>query len=413
MRTSILNLVREIIGDKIKNMMILYFSFVELDVPNACQTHTLGVLRGFGENGCQVDALVPRPKKVRPAIPNVNLYYLWPWRFSDSGRLLIKILAGMISFVFCLFKKYDVIYVRELEVNPFPRWCSIVFRIPLYIEVNGIILQNLQSSGADNKRIKRAESCQRDDFHHAKALIVPSYPRARWIIDHYNLNPNKIHMVINGTDIYPKNNKPRAKAIKKLNLPEEGFYLGYLGTIWEYYDLSCTLKAMKLCQAEINDIFLIIIGGGSGEDDLHILAQEMDLESKLIVLGYIQPDRLVEVMGAIDVGLMNLTKKGLLDLGPVTTRFATYAAYQLPIIASDLYVENYPAELYQGLLLVPPEDSQALADRIIWLYNHPEERKQKAKILYDYVSKELTWQVVVRKIMNIMENDKTIINGER
>jgi len=55
-------------------MKILYFSFVELDIPNACQTHTLGVLRGFSNNSCKVDAVVPRPKKVRPKIPGARNY---------------------------------------------------------------------------------------------------------------------------------------------------------------------------------------------------------------------------------------------------------------------------------------------------------------------------------------------------
>ena len=102
----------------VKFMKILYFSFVELDIPNACQTHTLGVLAGFSQNSCSVDAIVPRPKKVSPTIAGVRFYYLWPWRFSAIGRLWIKILGGVYFFALCLLKKYDTIYVRELKVNP-------------------------------------------------------------------------------------------------------------------------------------------------------------------------------------------------------------------------------------------------------------------------------------------------------
>ena len=387
-------------------MKILYFSFVELDIPNACQTHTLGVLRGFSHNSCQVDAVVPRPKEIRPKIHGIRFYYLWPWRFSYLGKLWVKIIGAVVFFWLCLLKKYDAIYIRELEVNPFPRWCSMVFCIPLYIEINSILLKNMKMGGADNHHILRAEKHQTADFMHAKGLIVPSFPRCRWIIDHYDLDPEKVHLIINGTDAFSDNKIERSKALRNLNLPENGFYLGFLGNIWEYYDLSNILKAMKLCQEEIAKLHMIMIGSGPETDNLRNMSQEMHLTSRLIFLGYVQPESLFEIMGAIDVGLMVLTKKGIQDLGPITTRFATYAAFEMPVIANDVYIEDYPQELRNGLSLVPPEDPQALADTMLWLYKHPKEREEKAKILHDFVVKKLTWDSVTGEILEIIKQDK-------
>jgi len=389
-------------------MKILYFSFVELDIPNACQAHTLGVLNGLATNSCTVDAVVPLPQKIRARIPGVNFYYLWPWSFTTLGTLLVKIWGGIFFFGLCLLKKYDAIYVRELEANPFPRWCSRVFKIPLYIEVNGILLQNLKSSGAHQQRVLKAERYQSADFKHAAGLIVPSYPRLRWIIDYYKLKHNKVHMILNGADISLTKKTERSKAVKKLNLRENGFYLGYLGSVWDYYDLQCIMDAVKLCQKEIPNLYLLMIGGGPEMDNLRVKAREMELASKLIFLGFVQPERLFKTMGAVDVGLMNLTKKGIQDLGPVTTRFATYAAFQVPVIANSLFLEHYPEKLKAGLSVVPCEDSQALAQMIIWLYRHPEERKAKSEILHDFVANNLTWDSVAKEIMGVIRHDKQI-----
>lgn len=389
-------------------MKILYFSFVELDIPNACQTHTLGVLGGFSNNSCKVDAIVPRPKNVSPKISGVRFYYLWPWRFSVLGKLWIKILGGAFFFMLCLLKKYDAIYVRELEVNPFPRWCSIIFQIPLYIEINSILLQNMQILGIDRTHILKAERHQAADFRQAAGLIVPSFPRCRWIIDYYGLKPDKVHMILNGTDTTSDKKIERSKALRDLNLPEDGFYLGFLGNIWEYYDLNSILKAMELCQEEITNLYMIMIGSGPETDNLRSMSQKMHLTSRLIFLGYVQPESLFEVMGAIDVALMVLTKKGIQDLGPVTTRFATYAAFEMPVIANDVYIGDYPQELRNGLSLVPPEDAQALADTILWLYKHPKEREEKAKILHDFVVKKLTWNSVAGEILKIIKRDKKV-----
>lgn len=387
-------------------MNILYFSFVELDIPNACQTHTLGVLEGFSNNLCNVDAVIPRPQKVHPKIPGIRFYYLWPWSYTSFGKQLVKILGGIFFFGLCLQKKYDAIYVRELEANPFPRWCSKVFHIPLYIEVNGIMLQSIKSSGSTKRRLLKAERCQSADFRQAAGIIVPSYPRLRWIIDYYNLEHNKIHMILNGADTSLSKKTKRSEAARKLNLPEDGFYLGYLGSVWHYYDLECIMDAVKLCQTKIPNLHLLIIGGGPEMERLQSRTQEMQLDEAMVFCGFIQPERLFETIGVVDVGLMNLTQKGLQDLGPVTTRFATYAAFQLPVIANSPYMEYYPHELTEGLSLVPCEDPQALAQMIVRLYNHPEERKTKSKILHDFVVTNLTWTSVSKQIMEIICRDK-------
>jgi len=389
-------------------MKILYFSFVELDIPNACQTHTLGVLTGFSHNSCSVDAVVPHPKKVRPKIPGIRFYYLWPWRFSALGRFWIKILGGAYFFTICLLKKYDVIYVRELEVNPFPRWCSKIFRIPFYIEINSILLRQMEMAGIDRNRMLRVERHQASDFKQATGLIVPSFPRYNWIIEHYDLKPNKVHMILNGTNIPAAKKTDRSVTLKKLSLPQNGFYLGFLGNVWGYYDLNTIFKALELCLEGIPNLHMIMIGAGPDIDNLRNKLQEIQTSSRLIFLGYVQPELLFNVMGAIDVGLMNLTKNGLQDLGPVTTRFATYAVFQMPVIANNLYLENYPEELAQGLSPVPPEDPHALADMILWLYNHPEEREARANILHDFVIKKLTWNAVTKEILEIIKHDKKL-----
>ncbi len=387
-------------------MKILYFSFVELDIPNACQTHTLGVLQGFSNNSCKVDAIVPRPKKVRPKIPSVHFYYLWPWQFSASGRFWIKILGGAYFFTLCLLKKYDAIYVRELDVNPFPRWCSKIFRFPFYIEINAILLHQMEMIGIDRNRMLRVERHQASDFKQATGLIVPSFPRCSWILEYYGLEPKKVHFILNATNIPVVKKTDRSIALKKLNLPQKDFYLGFLGNIWRYYDLRTIFKAMKLCYEKISNLHMIMIGGGPEIDNLRNKIQERQGISRLIFLGYIHPELLFQITGAIDIGLMNLTKKGLKDGGPITTRFATYAAFQIPIIANNTYIENYPDEISRGLFLVPPEDPHALADIILWLYNHPEERKERANILHDFVQKKLTWNVVTKEILDVIKHDK-------
>jgi glycosyltransferase involved in cell wall biosynthesis len=162
---------------------------------------------------------------------------------------------------------------------------------------------------------------------------------------------------------------------------------------------------MGLCQRQLPTLNLIIIGGGPELPYLKQIAIHEGLSSRIFDLGFIQPKYLYEAMGAIDVALMNLTAEGLKDLGPVTTRFATYAAFQIPVIANSLYIENYPEELVKGLYTVPHEDPNILADIIFQLYKNPKDRKEKARILYKFVSEKMTWDAVSKNILKIIKNN--------
>ncbi|CAB1064647.1 hypothetical protein D1BOALGB6SA_9443 [Olavius sp. associated proteobacterium Delta 1] len=322
------------------------------------------------------------------------------------GQRWVKIISGLYFFSLCLFNKYDAIYVRELEINPMPRWISILYRIPLYIEINNILSGNLKMRNAKPNYIKSAMIHQAADLRHAQGLIIPAYTACQSLIRSYKLKPEKAHVILNGFDQKIIRPTDRRAAIKRLKLPRDGFNLGYLGTIWQAYDMYGLLEAIKICQPKIPQLRLILIGAGPMLNDLIAEAQKLDLDSCLIVVGYIQPEELHTIMGAIDVGLIYLTRAGIKFGGPITTRFATFAGFRIPVIANDCYMDQYPAQLRQGLVLTRPADPQSLAEAICWLYAHPQERQRRGEILYDFAVNGLTWRAVVKKILAIVKLDQ-------
>lgn len=391
-----------------KPLRILYFAFVELDIPNAPQTHTLGVLSGFCKNGCKIDAIIPRPKKIVPNIDGVNFFYIWPWGFSGLNKLWAKCLGGFYLFLLCFLKKFDFIYVRELKKNPFPRWCAKIFGIPLYFEINGLFILDQELSKRKRNDTKRLEKNQRLDFQCADGLIVPSFPRSRWIIKKYGIHPKKVYATLNGATIPDKMEVGRSAALKRLNLSADGFFLGFLGTVWRHYDLKSIIRAMRLCKAQVPKISLIIIGGGPGMQEIKEQANNEGILCRIIDLGFIQPNELFKVIKAIDLGLMVLTKAGLKDLGPITTRFATYASYGIPVIGNTLYLENYPQEIIQALYKVPHENPHALSDKIINIYRSPKDRYERAKNLQNYAARKLTWNAVTTDILEVICKNKIV-----
>jgi glycosyltransferase involved in cell wall biosynthesis len=196
------------------------------------------------------------------------------------------------------------------------------------------------------------------------------------------------------------------QARKRLDLPPICFCLGFVGNIYERYDFNSILKAIIVCQDEIPNLYFVIMGDGPLTYEIMVKVNELGLEKKTMFTGYVQLGELGSILPATDVGLLLLTKEDALRYGPVTTKFSTYAFYRLPVIAAGSSLEGYPEELAQGLSLVPPEDHRALANMILWLYHHPAEREEKAKILHDYAVKKLSWDVTTKDILDIINYDK-------
>ena len=380
-------------------MRILYFSFVELDIPNACRTHTLGVLQGFARRGCRVDALIPKPKKEVPQIPNVKLIYLWPWQFSALGSLWIRLLSAILIFWFCAKNRYDFVYVRELEINPGPRWCSRLFKVPLYFEINDLLVPYFLNAGAGLRWVAAVARHQKEDFRQAAGLIVNSVAMRQWLIDHYRLEPAKFHLVFNGAQPPERPSLSREEARKRLDMPPNCFCLGFVGNLYGRYDFDTLLQACRLCRLAVPELFLLFVGDGPSKPDLIQKTIEQGLANKVLFTGYVEPESLGGCLPAMDVGLCLGDHYFTRIYGPITTKIATYGIFKIPVIVSAASLNGHPEALQQSLLVTPPEDAPALADLIIRLNVNGRELKEKATVFHSFVKAEMTWDAVARSIL--------------
>jgi len=276
-------------------MRVLYFSFVELDVPQAPRTHTLGIVKGFARHGCHVDALVPKPLQPLPDIPNVRFFYLWPWQFSRIGEIWIRVLGGVFMFWLCAKHTYDFIYVRELEINPGPRWCARLFKAPLYIEINDLMVPFFLKSGAGARWVAEVARNQKRDFRQAAGLVVNSIVMRQWLLDHYHLSPEKLHFLINGTELPLKPPLGKEEARRRLKIPHGSFCLGFLGNIYDRYDFDILLRAVRLIGSRLPEFRLLFIGAGPSKPLLAKRIVEAGIQDKAIFTGHIDPGLLGEL----------------------------------------------------------------------------------------------------------------------
>jgi glycosyltransferase involved in cell wall biosynthesis len=381
-------------------MKILYFAYVDLDTPSACQTHTLGILGGFAANGCRLDAVIPRPSVPLPQGESLKFHCLRPYRGGRRHLLAEVLLSTIVLWSLCRQRRYDAIYARDMDLFVGPRLCSQLFDIPLFLEIDDTPVE-----GSYPGLIRPlVELNLKLDYRRAAGLIIPSVPRGRIVHQRFGVPMEKIHMILNGTEALAPGDLPaKAGARQSLGLPSDSFCLGYLGVIYARYDFATMLTAMAACLAPIPRLFFIIVGGGSGLEQVKHLAAALGLADRVIFTGFLPPEKFARILPAMDVALMPLTKAAVLEHGPIHTKMATYASFNLPVVTAGYSLEGYPEEVRRGVSLVPPEDPAALAARILHLYQHPGEGQLLARSLRRYVRNRLTWKAVAADILARME----------
>ncbi len=381
-------------------MKILYFSYADLDTPSACQTHTLGILGGFAANGCRLDAVIPRPLVPLPQSELIRFHCLSP--YHGGRRYLLREVPYSTGVLWSLCRRhhYDAIYARDMDVFVGPRLCSQFFGIPLYLEVDDTPVE-----GTYPPLIRKAvELNLRLDYRQAAGLIVPSLPRCRIIHQRFGVPVEKIHLILNGTEeLAPGAIPTKAEARQRLGLPADSFCLGYLGVVYERYDFATMLAAMAQCLDTIPRLFFIIVGGGPSLEHVKRQAADLGLTDRVVFTGFLPSEAFTRVLPAMDVALMPLTRAAVLEHGPIHTKMATYASFNLPVVTAGYSLEGYPEEVQRGVLLVPPEDAPALAAIILQLHQNPPEAARLAQSLRRYVMHRLTWKAVAADILAVME----------
>ncbi|CAB1064646.1 hypothetical protein D1BOALGB6SA_9442 [Olavius sp. associated proteobacterium Delta 1] len=379
-------------------MRILYFSFVELDVPNACRTHTLGVLKGLSQNGCQADAVLPRPKSQLPVIGGINFHCIWPWRFSTLGKWWVINQCGLFFFIRCLFKKYQAIYVRELENNPVPRVISKIFNIPLFIEINDLLPAYFGTIVCSQRFVSKVKENQLRDFKQARGLIANSIPMKTWIEEKYPFTQGKVNFIMNGCDPQIENRDARASALRTMNLDGTGFYLGFVGSVYERFDLITPIIAMRRLAEVIPGIKFIIIGDGPQLIQLKQFVGEKQLTERVVFTGFIQETELHRYLPAFDAAIIPLTKISTELYGSLPSKFATYLSFKLPVITTSSDLSAYPAEIQKWVFRFEAENLDGLVKLLSSLYHDRNLRQEAAGRLNQFFIDNLTWQDVARRI---------------
>jgi len=162
-----------------------------------------------------------------------------------------------------------------------------------------------------------------------------------------------------------------------------------------WYNVGLAVRAFERVRAARPQATLTIAGGGSERAALAALVAERGIEG-VTFLGPVPNDEMPDLLARCDLAL-NPTN---VDNMPISVLEA-YAS-GLPVVSTNVGGVPYIVTDGETGFLVPPDDEQAMADRILWACDHPAEAREAARRGRERCT-QYTWPVVREALWAVYE----------
>ena len=185
--------------------------------------------------------------------------------------------------------------------------------------------------------------------------------------------------------------------------PSEELRLIYHGNVTRRYGLDLVLQALARIRASIPGVRLTIQGRGDYLETVGALIHSLGLEPMVNLRHeFLTAAELAKLIASHQIGVVPYRRDIFTD-GILPTKLMEYMALGLAVIAArtpaiTTYCDKSMVELFA------PEDVDDLAQRIVYLYQHPERRRELARNTrrfnqkYNWASQRENYAALVEKL---------------
>lgn len=356
------------------------------------------------ENGCEVFVICPKGKGYEekyecikgvliyrhpmPKEGNGAIVYLIEysaalfWEFILSWKIFFKYRFNIIQgcnppdniFIIALFfKLFRVKYIFDHhDVNPELYYAKfgrkdLLYRIQVWLEKMTFKLSDVVMSTNNTYR----------DIAIIRGGVLAS----------------NVFVVRNGPDL--DTFKP-VKAIPELKYGEK-YLVGYVGTMSVQEGLDILLAAAQYIKKKgRTDVHFTCIGGGPGLEELKAMKRRMALDDMFNFTGRISDQELLEILSMADV-CVNPDRPNEMNNMSTMIKIMEYMALGKPIVQFDLREGKFSAQ--KASLYAVNNSIEDFAEKILWLLDHPDERRKMGEFGRKRVEEKLAWKYSIPNLL--------------
>ena len=214
---------------------------------------------------------------------------------------------------------------------------------------------------------------------------------------------DKIRVVPNWVDesaVYKKE-REQNYLLKKYQLNKEDFFITYSGNIGYTQNIDMLLTVAKELE-DYPDMKFVLIGDGAYKKEAVYSIKQKNIRN-VIVLPFQDYQYISDVFSLGDIGIV-ISKQGVQGSSVPSKTWSIMAA-ECPVLASfDLSSEL--CKMIDGNncgICVDAGDKEQFKDAILWMYEHPEERKVLGENGRRYILEHLTKEIGTEQYIDVLE----------
>ncbi len=380
-----LSIISGMYGSKSSDGISLHFSFGRI---------VDGLASDFAKTYLSIPICSPDTSRDYILTNPVKLIAQPCWKKTIQG---IKHPIGIIKACKNVVDKSDVIFVRGLF--PYLPFLYLYARVKSKPVVHWVV-------GNPTSLLKIAR--RNEGFGDKLSLY---YAKLEDVIFRYLKNFKNAYFVTNGCELYEKFKTPRTKLVVSSTLKEDEFY---------YRDDTCQAEPIKILfisfvrpekgleylieaisKLKTNKQIKLIIGGGTTFEkyvnEIKTKIKTLNLEDRIEWLGHLTYPQVIENLKQADIFVLPTLSEG-------TPRVLVEArAMGLPIVSTT--AGGIPSSVTNNVdgILIPPKNSDAIADAIDRIISDEMFRKQLIRNGYEK-ARELTLEKFVGRILSVIES---------
>jgi len=370
-----------------KGMRVAYLALIELDVPNACLIHSREIAEQMVELGHEVEMFLPLPLK-QQKWQGIRHHWIRFWGFDAMRRSCFMIEASI--RLWCEHKRrpFDCLYLRELEGSEVLvrvcRWLS----LPLFVEVNGWLLDDLNLTHADSSYLQAAQRSQGQLMRASIGVIASTVGNTRNVKNHYGVQRVLTQELGVNAELFTGVSKHHAR--QRLLITGDMKIILFAGSFHPHHDLKTLIQAFGYVSKQLSNVRLLLVGDGAQFQQAQSWVSEAGVESAVEFVGSQPYEEMPYWFAAADLLVSPLIEQKIKQQnGALATKVWEAMAAGTRVLVTDIQGSESYDLLSELAWVTSPEDVEGMTSAILDALEADEGRVLRAQ---SYVLQERSWR---------------------